>query len=328
MLFQVTPSNNLYSTTTHSDDTHETIMMMNRLLSRLTRHFHGLTIHDQSLCGKVVTTANANSFFLLSSNHNQKCFVSKSFVLTATDKLPKREYSAAPLESRGEPRIYYTKEQDQLILEYVAKYGDSPETWKRCSNALGRKIPGNVGNRYRLLMRYREKGQGAYDLRHMQRTYSKEDDELIFEYVEKCGDSIETFKLCAEALGRVWWDTVRIRYKFLMSFGEKDQISYGSHRIKLERNKHRKYTEVEDQLILTHVKTYGDSPETWKACANQLGREQWQNVKGRYLTLMANGGKGKKKWQLSDDIKLLDFIFKVRLRKIYIIENGWFLNWL
>ena len=300
---------------------------MNRL-PRLASHLAALTIHDQYLWAKV-HTANANSFLLLPSNDNQKHFVSKNFVHTTTNKLFKKEHSAAPLESRREPRRDYTKEEDQLIFEYVEKYGNSPETWKRCSNELGRKYPHNVGNRYKLLMSYERKGREAFDLRYVQRTYSKEEDELVFDYVEKYGDSNETFKRCAEALGRVHWDSVRERYKFLRSLGGKNQISYGSHRIKLERNKPRKYTEVEDQIILTHVKTYGDNPEAWKDCAKELRRDEWDGVRNRwYLTLMANGEKGLKKWQLSEDKKLLEFIFKVSLSKICIIENGWFLNWL
>ena len=175
-----------------------------------------------------------------------------------------------------------------------------------------------------LLMSYKEKGPEAFDLRFVQCKYSKVDDDLVWEYVKRQGVSNETFKLCAERLGRVDWNNVKGRHELLMSKGGKDEISYGSKRIKLEQNKRRKYTEEEDQIILTHAKTNGDNPEAWKACAENLDRERWENVRNRYMLLRGNGGDGWTKWQLFDDEKFLDFIFKVSLNKICILENGGF----
>ena len=75
----------------------------------------------------------------------------------------------------------------------------------------------------------------------------------------------------------------------------------------------RLFTSDEDQVILADGLKYGDSEKTWKNCAQKLDRKYSSSVRRRYKLLISGGVKGSKKWQLSEDKKLLEIIFKVGL---------------
>ena len=77
----------------------------------------------------------------------------------------------------------------------------------------------------------------------------------------------------------------------------------------------RKFTSDEDQVILADAETYGDSEKTWKYCAQKLDRKYSYSLRRRYKLLISNGAKGSRKWQLSEDKKLLEIILKVSFNR-------------
>ena len=169
---------------------------------------------------------------------------------------------------------YYTKEQDELILERVKQMGyDNPETWKSLAKELNVKPPKNVKRRYDLLVK---RGSGKLQ----RRDYTAEEDAIILKLVKEMGyENIDTWKAIAHELNREDMDVrylngIRDRYDIIISRETKEK---------------KRFTEDEDKMIIRFVKKNGDGKSTWEKLAIKLGRNDRNsanNLQARYDLLL------------------------------------------
>lgn len=121
------------------------------------------------------------------------------------------------------------------------------------------------------------------------------EDDLILTYVEQYGDTPETWKKLANALDRKYPNTIKLRWKFLMSDPSKER---------------KRYTKEEDELILAHVEKYGINQETWENLAKQLNVNWWQAVKTRHAFLVKHKEKNYGKYTRKEDDLIIEYVTK------------------
>ena len=135
----------------------------------------------------------------------------------------------------------YTEEQDELILNRVKEMGyDNPETWKSLAKELNVKRPGNVKQRYDLLVK---RGSGKMQMRQ----YTAEEDTIILKLVKEMGyKNIDTWKAIAKELNRdiihsSYLNHIRDRYDLIISRETKET---------------KRFTEDEDKLIKDNLQRH------------------------------------------------------------------------
>ena len=187
----------------------------------------------------------------------------------STSKLVNLPYE----KKKGEP---YTDKHDKLILERVKKMGyDNPETWKSLAIDFNMKWPQGIKARCDVLLR-RESGE-----RLKPKRFTKEEDTLIIQRVEEMEyDKIDTWKTLAIELGRdpTYHSQIRDRYDLI---------------IKRDTKETKRYTEEDDNFILTYVEKNGESKTTWQELATKYGVDQPRSIKLHYHKLFQNIVKGK-----------------------------------
>ena len=184
------------------------------------------------------------------------------------------KHTTRPFEKKkGE---LYTDKQDKLILERVREKGyDNPETWKSLAIDFNMKWPHSIKDRCNLLLR-RESGE-----RQKPKMYTKEEDALIVQKVEKGGyDNIDTWKTLAIELDQdpTFHLNIRRRYDLIINRDTKEI---------------KRFSEEDDNFILTYVEKNGESKTTWQELAIQLGAASTNTIKRHYDNLLKNFVKGK-----------------------------------
>ena len=187
----------------------------------------------------------------------------------STSKLVNRPYE----KKKGEP---YTDKQDKLILERVREKGyDNPETWKSLAIDFNMKYPANIKRRCDLLLR---RGSGE---RQKPKMFTKEEDARIVQKVEEGGyDNIATWKMLAMELERdpTSHSGIRDRYDLIINRDTKET---------------KRFTEEDNNFILTYVEKNGESTTTWQELATKLGADHPYSIQRHYHYLLKNFVKGK-----------------------------------
>ena len=118
---------------------------------------------------------------------------------------------------------FYSEEEDNIILEYVDKYGENPETFRKICGVLKRERWDHIQGRYdRIISKVKVHDSKNKKIRKLKiqskrKKFSKEEDEVILEYTKRYGPTIETFKKVSLALNRNRYDIIRTRFEFLIS---------------------------------------------------------------------------------------------------------------
>ena len=172
--------------------------------------------------------------------------------------------------------VSYTDKQDKLILERVREKGyDNPETWKSLAIDFNMKYRNGIKGRCDLLLR---RGSGE---RQNPKMYTKEEDALIIQKVEEGGyDNIDTWKTLAIELDRdpTYHSVIRDRYDLIINRDTKEM---------------KRFTEEDNNCILTYVEKNGESKTTWQELATKLGVDHPHNIRSHYHNLLQNFVKGK-----------------------------------
>jgi hypothetical protein len=163
---------------------------------------------------------------------------------------------------------------------------DSPETWKTLSKELDRYHESSIKTRCDLIT--------SRELKEKKR-YTDEDDKFICEYVKKNGDNENTWSELAKVFG-VANRSVQRRHD---SVTDENTCNRGP------------FTKEEDKLILTEVKLYGNTIETFKSLAINLNRLYPSSIKRRYEFLMNEPSKPPSYWTVEEDKQLIEVLFKV-----------------
>ena len=189
-------------------------------------------------------------------------------------------------KKKGEP---YTDKHDKLILERVKRMGyDNPETWKSLAIDFNMKWSTNIKARCDVLLR-RESGE-----RKKTKRFTKEEDALIIQKVEEMEyDKIDTWKKLAIELGRdpTYHSQIRNRYDLIINRDTKET---------------KRYTEEDDNFILTYVEKNGESKTTWQELASKLGVDKPRIIKLHYHKLFENFVKGK--FTKAEDKIILNYV--------------------
>ena len=114
----------------------------------------------------------------------------------------------------------FTEEDDQLILSYVNKNGQSASTWKELAKIFHMKYPTNkttnrtIQRRHELLVTGAVKG---IDKEIVKGAFTNKEDRIILKEVEKTGHSVETFKALAKKLNRPYYHNIQARFEYLQN---------------------------------------------------------------------------------------------------------------
>ena len=100
----------------------------------------------------------------------------------------------------------YTEEDDNFILIYVEKNGESKTTWQELATKFGVDEPSSIKSHYHQLLENFVKGK-----------YTKEDDEIILNYVKIHGNSFPTFKKLRAKLNRANASDIKRRFEYLQT---------------------------------------------------------------------------------------------------------------
>ena len=191
----------------------------------------------------------------------------------------------------------FTREDDELILEYVMKYGDDFKTFKMLKEELGRSLVKGIINRYKRVL------SNASSIAKQRKSFNHEEDKLILEYVNKYGDQYFVFKCLAAKLNRTLWLNVRARYYRIKSNPSNAEGE--------DRQSKRPFSKEEDELILDYVNQFGKTINAFNRLAHELHRNI-NSVRARYRLITSNVSiNGPKEWTLTDDKVLIEFILKV-----------------
>merc|ERR1712150_305095 len=113
--------------------------------------------------------------------------------------------------------------------------------------------------------------------------FSADDDKKIIEYVKMYGKELETWKKLANIFGRKAFEHIRDHYEFYL---ESTPSATG------------KFSEKEDEMILSFVEKNGKDLNSIKDLTKQLGRGSPSSVLQRYKYLVSNNVRNKKIWEL------------------------------
>ena len=114
----------------------------------------------------------------------------------------------------------FTEEDDQLILSYVSKNGQSASTWKELAKIFHMKHPTNnstyrtIKRRHELLVKGAVKG---IDKEIVKGAFTNKEDRIILKEVEKTGNRVETFKALAKKLNRPYSHNIQVRFEYLQN---------------------------------------------------------------------------------------------------------------
>ena len=114
----------------------------------------------------------------------------------------------------------FTEEDDQLILSYVNKNGQSVSTWRELAKIIHIKHPTNylkhrsIKRRHELLVTGVVKG---IDKEIVKGAFTKKEDQIILHDVKKTGNSVETFKELSKKLNRPYYHNIQIRFEYLQN---------------------------------------------------------------------------------------------------------------
>ena len=152
---------------------------------------------------------------------------------------------------------------------------DNPETWKSLARDFNVKVPYNIKKRCDLLLR---RGTGTLQ----RRMFTKEEDALILQKVEEMGYGIETWKTLAHELDRDptpdYLRVIKRRYDLITNRDIKEN---------------KRFTEEDDNFILSYVEKNGESKTAWQELATKLGLDHPQTVERHYHNLQKDYVKGK-----------------------------------
>ena len=121
----------------------------------------------------------------------------------------------------------FTEEDDNFILNYVEKNGESKTTWQELATKLGLDHPQNVETHYHNLQKKYVKGK-----------FTKVEDQLILNDVKIHGDNLQTYKKLGDKLNRPFINNIRRRFEYLQN---KPSKKPGSWEID------------EDQMLMEHI---------------------------------------------------------------------------
>merc|ERR1712150_440674 len=127
--------------------------------------------------------------------------------------------------------------------------------------------------------------------------FSAEDEKKIIEYVKKFGKEVETWKKLANIFGRKSFENIRDHYEFYL---ESTPTATG------------KFSEKEDELILSFVEKNGKDWNSIKNLTKQLGRGSWRAVLERHECLVSNNVRNRKAWELFEEEELMKAIFNIK----------------
>merc|ERR1712043_143992 len=127
--------------------------------------------------------------------------------------------------------------------------------------------------------------------------FSAEDDKKIIEYVKKYGKEVETWKKLANILGRKGYQRIMDHHELHL---ENTPTVTG------------KFSEKEDELILSFVEKNGKDWNSIKDLTKQLGRGSWNAVLERHEKLVSNNVRNSKKWELFEEEELMKAIFNIK----------------
>ena len=249
-------------------------------------------------CPSVATITRNNSWWALQSSsfhENTKTYFEQATLFSTDSKkgrknkdddgnITKKVTSSLEKTSR-----HYTKEQDELILARVKEMGyDNPETWKSLAKDFNMKWPVNIKRRCDLLLR---RGTGTLQ----RRNFTKEDDALILQKVEEMGYGIETWKTLAHELDRdptpKYLRVIKRRYDLITNRDIKEN---------------KRFTEEDDNFILSYVEKNGESKTAWQELATKLGSDHPQTVENHYHNLQKTYVKGK--FTKAEDKIILNYV--------------------
>ena len=199
---------------------------------------------------------------------------------TITNKLDvhddkNKQFKSSQLKNRKR----FTKEEDELILEYVKEHGCNSETLKSLANKLDRSNPETIRNRHLFLASDSQHKLKKLRKLKKRKDFTKEEDELILEYVKKHGCNSETLRYLANKLDRSRPETIRSRHRLIASDSQ--------HKLK-KLKKRKNFTKEEDELILEYVKKHGCNSETLKYLANKLDRSNPETIRKRHRLIASD----------------------------------------
>ena len=146
------------------------------------------------------------------------------FVKERYDRLMKKKGIELPMfeVKKVHRRKKFTDEEDKIIKEYVINHGYSIETFKCLSKELNRPRWDTIRYRYdtitnRLEVHDDKNEQFESSQLKNKKRFTKEEDELILEYVKKHGCNSETLRVLANKLDRNNPETIRNRHHLLAS---------------------------------------------------------------------------------------------------------------
>ena len=108
-----------------------------------------------------------------------------------------------------------TEEDDNFILTYVEKNGESKTTWQELATKLGADHPYSIQRHYHNLLKNFVKGK-----------FTKEEDKIILNYVKIHGNNTQTFKNLREELNRSSTTSIRKRIEYLQNKPSKKRSSW------------------------------------------------------------------------------------------------------
>merc|ERR1712150_56098 len=127
--------------------------------------------------------------------------------------------------------------------------------------------------------------------------FSADDDKKIIQYVKKYGKEVETWKKLANIFERKEYRAIRDHYEFHL---ESTPTVTG------------KFSEKEDELILSFAEKNGKDLNSLKDLTKQLGRGSWNAVYIRHEKLISNNVRNSKKWELFEEEELMKAIFNIK----------------
>ena len=121
----------------------------------------------------------------------------------------------------------FTEEDDNFILNYVEKNGESKTTWQEIATKFGLDHPYNIERHYHNLQKNYVKGK-----------FTKVEDRVILNDVKIDGDNLQTYKKLSVKLNRPFTNNIRRRFEYLQN---KPSTKEGSWEIE------------EDQMLMEHI---------------------------------------------------------------------------
>ena len=230
-------------------------------------------------------------------NGENKPYLVPTSLFSTNSKAPKKKeedgrriskHADLPLEKKKRP---FTKEEDALILQKVEDMGyHNINTWKTLAIELNRDptFYYNIRRRYNLII--------SRDTKEVKR-FTEEDSNFIITYVEKNGGSKTTWKELAIKLGSLDARTIERHYLTLLKNFVKG-----------------KFTNAEDKIILDYVKVHGSNLQTFKNLCKKLNRTNPWSINRRFEHLKNKPSKKPGRWQIEEDIMLMEYFFQVNDR--------------